>query len=110
MAAVSIRSGSTPTLRTHKPQSVSLQELVDDFKEKRGLSISMLSSGVSLLYASFFPKAKVADRLSMRLSQLVESVSKRAVPAHHKYVIFEIVAEDEEEADAEVPYLKVQVR
>ncbi len=33
---------------------ITLRELIDNFRN-RGLSISMLSSGVSLLYASFFP-------------------------------------------------------
>lgn len=89
--------------------NITLQELIDDFK-KRGLNISMLSSGVSLLYASFFPKAKLSDRLPLKLSQLVESVSKKQIPEHQKEVIFEIVAEDEEDEDVEVPYIKVKVR
>lgn len=88
---------------------ITLQELIDDFK-KRGLNISMLSSGVSLLYASFFPKAKLNERLPLKLSKLVESVSKKQIPEHQKEVIFEIVAEDEEDEDVEVPYIKVKVR
>ncbi|KAJ1333553.1 ubiquitin-activating enzyme E1 [Microdochium nivale] len=88
---------------------VTLQELIDDFKG-RGLTISMLSSGVSLLYASFFPKAKLQDRLGQKLSKLVETVSKKPIPEHQKEVIFEVVAEDEDEEDVEVPYIKVKVR
>lgn len=88
---------------------ITLQELIEDFK-KRGLSISMLSSGVSLLYASFFPAAKLKERLPLKLSKLVETVSKKAIPEHQKEVIFEIVAEDEDEEDVEVPYIKVKVR
>lgn len=88
---------------------ITLQELIDDFKG-RGLTISMLSSGVSLLYASFFPKAKLQERLSQKLSQLVETVSKKPIPEHQKEVIFEVVAEDEDEEDVEVPYIKVKVR
>ncbi|RYP72227.1 hypothetical protein DL771_004357 [Monosporascus sp. 5C6A] len=90
-------------------EDITLRELIDDFK-KRGLNISMLSSGVSLLYASFFPQAKLKERLPLKLSQLVESVSKKPIPEHQKEVIFEIVAEDESDEDVEVPYIKVRVR
>ncbi|OAQ87526.1 ubiquitin-activating enzyme E1 1 [Purpureocillium lilacinum] len=84
---------------------ITLQELIDYFKAK-GLSISMLSSGVSLLYASFFPPAKLKERYAMKLSKLVETISKKPIPSHQKEVIFEIVAEDLAEEDVEVPYIK----
>jgi ubiquitin-activating enzyme E1 len=42
-----------------------LQDLLNEF-ESKGLSISMVSSGVSLLYASFYPPNKVKDRLVMK--------------------------------------------
>ncbi|KFA63658.1 hypothetical protein S40285_03172 [Stachybotrys chlorohalonatus IBT 40285] len=90
-------------------EDVTLQELLDDFKA-RGLSISMLSSGVSLLYASFYPPSKLKERYGQKLSKLVETVSKTPIPPHQKEVIFEIVAEDLEEQDVEVPYIKVRVR
>ena len=44
---------------------VTLQGFIDDFK-KKGLSISMISSGVSLLYASFYPPSKNKERLPMK--------------------------------------------
>ncbi|KAI1496659.1 hypothetical protein F5X99DRAFT_399763 [Biscogniauxia marginata] len=88
---------------------VTLKELLDHF-EKRGLNITMLSSGVSLLYASFFPPAKLKDRYPLKLSQLVETVSKKPIPEHQKEVIFEMVAEDLDEEDVEVPYIKVRIR
>ncbi|EGY13740.1 hypothetical protein VD0002_g7029 [Verticillium dahliae] len=86
---------------------ITLKELLDHF-EKQGLSISMLSSGVSLLYASFFPPAKLKERHPLKLSQLVELISKKPIPAHQKEVIFEIVAEDLDEEDVEVPYIKMR--
>ncbi|CZS74167.1 unnamed protein product [Fusarium graminearum] len=89
-------------------EDITLQELLDTFKAK-GLTISMLSSGVSLLYASFFPPSKLKERYALKLSQLVETISKKPIPAHQKDVIFEIVAEDLNEEDVEVPYIKVKV-
>ena len=44
---------------------ITLKEFVDHFKEK-GLEIQMVSSGVSLLYASFYPAAKLKDRMGLR--------------------------------------------
>ena len=46
-------------------EDVSLQKFLDEFKEK-GLDIMMLSSGVSLLYASFYPASKLKDRLGLK--------------------------------------------
>ncbi|KAF5598195.1 ubiquitin-activating enzyme E1 [Fusarium pseudoanthophilum] len=87
---------------------ITLKELLDTFKAK-GLTISMLSSGVSLLYASFFPPSKLRERYDLKLSQLVETISKKPIPSHQKEVIFEIVAEDLAEEDVEVPYIKVKM-
>jgi ubiquitin-activating enzyme E1 len=44
---------------------VTLTEFLKYF-EDRGLTVNMVSSGVSLLYASFYPPSKVKDRMPMR--------------------------------------------
>lgn len=88
--------------------NITLKELIDYF-EKKGLSVSMLSSGVSLLYASFYPPSKLKERYPLKLSELVELISKKPIPPHQKELIFEIVAEDMEENDVEVPYIKVKL-
>lgn len=46
-------------------EDVTLQEFVDDFKNK-GLEVMMLSSGVSLLYANFYPPKKLKDRMGLK--------------------------------------------
>ncbi|KAK4544375.1 E1 ubiquitin-activating protein [Oleoguttula mirabilis] len=89
-------------------EDVTLQQFLNDFK-KKGLSISMISSGVSLLYASFYPAAKNKDRLPMKMSQLVEHISKKKIPDHQKNVIFEITAEDETDEDVEIPYVMLKL-
>jgi ubiquitin-activating enzyme E1 len=90
-------------------ENITLEALLIDF-EQRGLKITMLSSDVSLLYASFFPPAKLQDKYGKKLSELVESVSKKPIPSHQKEVIFEVVTEDVDGEDVEVPYLKVKVQ
>ncbi|KKA27557.1 hypothetical protein TD95_002401 [Thielaviopsis punctulata] len=90
----------------YEVQDMTLQELLDHF-EAKGLTISMLSSGVSLLYAAFQPPSKTAEKLTMKLTELVEKVSKKEIPSHQKDVIFEVVAEDVNEEDVEVPFITV---
>lgn len=88
-------------------EDITLDQLLCHFEE-RGLTISMLSSGVSLLYASFFAPGKAKERRAMRLSELVVCVSRKPIPDHQREIIFEMVAEDMNEEDVEVPYIKVR--
>ena len=90
-------------------EDVTLRQFLSDFEEK-GLNIQMLSSGVSLLYASFYPPNKLKDRMNLKMSALVETVSKKAIPDHQKNVIFEMTAEDQTEEDVEVPYVMVKLK
>ncbi|KAF3031785.1 hypothetical protein E8E11_001968 [Didymella keratinophila] len=90
-------------------EDITLKEFVEHFKQK-GLDIQMVSSGVSLLYASFYPPAKLKDRMGLSMSKLVEHVSKKPVPDHQKNVIFEITAEDQKEEDVEIPYVMVKLK
>ncbi|KAF9882940.1 hypothetical protein FE257_004875 [Aspergillus nanangensis] len=90
-------------------EDIPLQDFLKDFADK-GLDISMVSSGVSLLYASFYPPSKVKDRLPMQLSKLVEHISKKPIPEHQKNVIFEVTADDQTGEDVEIPYVMVKLR
>jgi len=89
-------------------ENITLQELIDHFEEK-GLTITMLSSGVSLLYANFFTKQKLQDRYPMKLSDLVAHISKKPVPEHQKNVILEICVDDQSGEDVEVPYIMMKM-
>lgn len=88
-------------------KDLTLQNLLDYFEKEEGLEITMLSYGVSLLYASFFPPKKLKDRLPMKLTDLIKEVSKKEVPAHVKNLIFEVCCDDKEGEDVEVPYVCV---
>lgn len=90
-------------------ENVTLKQFVEDFKAK-GLDIQMISSGVSLLYASFYPAAKLKDRLPLKLSELVETISRKPIPDHQKNVIFEVTAEDQTNEDVEIPYVMMKLR
>ena len=45
-----------------------------------------------------------------RLSKLVETISKKAIPEHQQNVIFEMTVEDKTEEDVEVPYVMLKLR
>ena len=46
-------------------ENVTLTEFLKDFEDK-GLDVTMISSGVSLLYASFYPPSKLKDRMPLK--------------------------------------------
>ncbi len=46
-------------------EDVTLKQFLEDFK-KKGLDITMISSGVSLLYTSWYPASKTKDRMPMK--------------------------------------------
>jgi ubiquitin-activating enzyme E1 len=92
-----------------KGADLTLKDLLDHFEKEEGLEITMLSYGVSLLYASFFPPKKLKDRLPMKLTDLIKEVSKKDVPAHVKNLIFEVCCDDKEGEDVEVPYICVSI-
>jgi ubiquitin-activating enzyme E1 len=89
--------------------SITLKEFLIHFEKEKGLTITMLSCGVTLLYNSFFA-AKQVNRMHLTLPKLVEFVSKKPIAPHLKDLIFEICADDTEGEDVEVPFVRVDLR
>ncbi|KAL9106936.1 MAG: hypothetical protein Q9187_008499 [Circinaria calcarea] len=90
-------------------ENVTLTDFLKDFEDK-GLDVTMISSGVSLLYASFYPPSKLKDRMPLRLDKLVETISKKPIPEHQSNVIFEVTCEDQSGEDVEIPYVMLKLR
>lgn len=87
-------------------EDITLTEFLKHF-EDLGLTVTMVSSGVSLLYASFYPPKKLKDRYPLTMSKLLETISRKPIPEHQKDIIFEITAEDTTEEDVEIPFVKI---
>ncbi|KAI7875123.1 ubiquitin-activating emzyme E1 [Lichtheimia hyalospora FSU 10163] len=111
-APTSEYNGKTFTLwdRFDIEGDITLQEFIDYFQKEHKLEVTMVSSGVSMLYSFFMQKKKAEERLKMKLSKLVETVSKNPIPPHVKAIIFEICANDVDDEDVEVPYVRVKIR
>ncbi|TPX30935.1 hypothetical protein SmJEL517_g05591 [Synchytrium microbalum] len=89
---------------------LTLQQVIDTFKQKHELEITMLSCGVSMLYSFFMPAKKKEERLASKISKLVETISKKPVPPHVRSLILEVCVNDRDGEDVEVPYVKLNIR
>ena len=90
-------------------EDLKLQDLLKFFEQKHNLQITMLSCGVSMLYSFFMPKKKLEERMALPISKLVETVTKKPIPAHVKDLVLEVCVNDKEGEDVEVPYVKVRI-
>ena len=49
------------------------------------------------------------ERLPLKFSKLVETVSKKPIPPHVKHLITEVMVTDEDGEDVEVPFIVVRI-
>jgi len=90
---------------------ITLQQFLDYFKNEHGLEVTMISSGVSMLYSFFMAKDKLQERLPMKVSKLIETVSKQPLPENKSYLVMEVccnrISDDE---DVDVPYVRYKFK
>ncbi|CAG8452464.1 12540_t:CDS:10 [Ambispora gerdemannii] len=89
---------------------LTLQEFIDYFASKHQLEITMLSCGVSMLYSFFLQGKRKEERKNMKMSKLVELISKKPIPPHVKALTLEMCVNDRENEDVEVPYVRLVIR
>ena len=66
----------------------------------------MLSQGVCMLYSFFLPKQKVQERMDLAMSEIVKRVSKKTIDPSVDALVFEIVCDDMDDNDVEIPYVR----
>ncbi|KAK0400299.1 hypothetical protein QR680_003445 [Steinernema hermaphroditum] len=85
--------------------NMTLRGFIKWIEDKSRMKISMLSSGVSLIYAYFMPAAKIEARLNMSLREVVELVTKKPIPSHTRGLVFEATMDGEFDS-VEIPYIR----
>ncbi|WVF71622.1 hypothetical protein IAT40_006430 [Kwoniella sp. CBS 6097] len=86
-----------------------LREFLNWFQNTHKLEVQMVSQGVSMLWSAFVPAKKAAERMDMKMSELVEHVSKKPIPPWTKNLLVEVMVDDENGEDVEVPYCLVKI-
>lgn len=90
---------------------ITLEEFIQHFETEYNLDVSMISHGVSILFSFFANKKKLAERMKMKMSEVVESVTKKELPANQLFITFEIIANDlDSDEEVELPYVKFRFR
>ncbi|KAL3074807.1 hypothetical protein niasHS_014252 [Heterodera schachtii] len=86
-------------------------DMIDWVERKTGLTVSMLTSGASLLYAFFHAPEKVAERKEMDdLIAVLEEVSRDRVPDHRHAIVLEALTKNDENEFVEIPVIKYKFR
>mmetsp|Transcript_26964 Transcript_26964/g.56933 ORF Transcript_26964/g.56933 Transcript_26964/m.56933 type:complete len:1065 (+) Transcript_26964:440-3634(+) len=90
---------------------ITLKEFIAHFETEYNLDVSMISHGVSILFSFFANKKKLAERMKMKMSEVVASVTKKELPSNQLFLTFEIIANDlETDEEVELPYVKFRFR
>lgn len=89
---------------------MTLKEFLAYFESEYEAEISMLSYGVTILYAMYSAKSRSKERMAMKISDLVRTVTKKPIDPTLKYLILEVCAMDTEGEDIELPYIRYRYR
>jgi len=102
--------GTSKELAKHNGEEMTLQEFIDHFEKTHKLEVTMLSSGVSMIYSFFMSKKAREERMNAKFSEVVEKVSKKKHGSHVKALTVEICCNDEDGEDVDVPYVRYVFR
>ncbi|GMF48601.1 unnamed protein product [Phytophthora fragariaefolia] len=85
---------------------MTLKEFLAYFENEYDAEVTMLSYGVTILYAMYSQKSRSKERMAMKISDLVRTVTKKPIDPKLKYLILEVCAMDADGEDVELPYLR----
>lgn len=91
------------------PSSMSLGDMINHFKDKYNLELTMVSYGRCVLHGFTRQKEEVTKRLAMPLKELVQYVSKAPLAEGSRTLVLEVLACDLDGEDVEIPYVAVHL-
>ncbi|KAL7995721.1 putative ubiquitin/SUMO-activating enzyme E1, ubiquitin-activating enzyme E1 [Plasmopara halstedii] len=89
---------------------MTLKEFLAFFEKEYDAEVSMLSYGVTILYAMYSAKSRSKERMEMKISDLIRTVTKKPIDSKLKYLILEVCAMDADGEDVELPYLRYRIK
>jgi ubiquitin-activating enzyme E1 len=88
---------------------LTLQQFLDYFKE-RDLEVSMVSCGVKMVYNVFINPVKQKEKFFKNLEDIIKDLYKDTAEGEApKSYVLEIMADDAEDEEADVPYVLYRV-
>ncbi|KAJ2383322.1 E1 ubiquitin-activating protein, partial [Coemansia sp. RSA 2603] len=91
-------------------EDLTLQELIEYFEREHKLELTMVSSGVTMLFSGFMNRKKAEARKSMKFKEIIEEAMGKEIAPHVKQVVLIVCCEDAEGEDVDVPEVRVRIR
>lgn len=88
---------------------LTLKALVAHFEDEFGCELSMLSYGVSILFSSFASAKKVKLRMPMKITDIIAEVTKKPVAPNRKYLVLEVMLQDDDCEEVDLPYVRLKL-
>lgn len=81
-----------------------LKDFIEYFGKTYGVEVEIISSGVSMLYATFNNSKKNKARLEMKITDVVRQITKKDIP--NNYINLELSLVDEDDNELDYPTVK----
>lgn len=90
--------------------NVTLKEFIDHIRDRFGLQITMLSYGSAMPYSEFGNRKKIAERVKMSMTQVIEDVTKERLEPNSNFMLFEACVMNDEMEDVEIPPIRFKYK
>jgi len=92
-------------------KDLTVKEFIDYIQEKYKLEVDsiVLPNGMSL-YMTMFSKKTRDERINQKISELARTVGKLEIYPTQKYISLDILAEDENGEDVDVPVITLKFK